>query len=170
MDKQEQKEADVDREINSSKRQLRPMSTRGELQAEHVVQITKHLRSGGWGGGQGGLDFGKLLARDRERAGRGAEEHVGRDENVFYWSLDKYRPPLPPPLPPAAFQLSLASVSSPRSLSFCKTEVLGLDDGVPIKVILDVISWHAMHLEVSGRYHVLLVHLCMVSWGGNGGK
>lgn len=75
-----------------------------------------------------------------------------------------------PPLPPAAFQLSLASVSSPRSLSFCKTEVLGLDDGVPIKVILDVISWHAMHLEVSGRYHVLLVHLCMVSWEGNGGK
>lgn len=28
------------REINLSKRQLRPMSTREELQAEHVAQIT----------------------------------------------------------------------------------------------------------------------------------
>lgn len=55
-----------------------------------------------------------------------------------------------------------ASTSSPRSHLFAKTEVWGLDDGVPIKIILDVVSWHAMHLEVSGRYHVLLVHLCMM--------
>lgn len=59
--------------------------------------------------------------------------------------------------------LPLASTSSPRSLLFCKRRSRGLDNGVPIKVILDVISWHAMYLEVSGRYHVLLVHLCMVS-------
>ena len=66
--------------------------------------------------------------------------------------------------------LPLASTSSPRSLFFsfflAKGDLGGLDNGVPIKVILDVISWHAMHLEVSGRYHVLLVHLCMVSWKG----
>lgn len=43
----------------------------------------------------------------------------------------------------------------------------GLDDGVPVKIILDVIGWHAMHLEVSRRYHVLLVHLCVMSWGEN---
>lgn len=52
----------------------------------------------------------------------------------------------------------------PLLAPFClQKEVSGLDNGVPIKIILDVISWHAMHLEVSGRYHVLLVHLCMVS-------
>lgn len=41
------------REINSSKRQLRPMSTREELQAEQVAQITWQLESGGLGGGGG---------------------------------------------------------------------------------------------------------------------
>lgn len=63
--------------------------------------------------------------------------------------------------------LPLASTSSVPSLpppfSFQK-EVSGLDDGVPVKIILDVISWHAVHLEVSGRDHVLLVHLRVVSW------
>lgn len=39
----------------------------------------------------------------------------------------------------------------------------GLDNGVPIEIILDVVGRHAMHLEVSGRDHVLLVHLCVVS-------
>lgn len=61
---------------------------------------------------------------------------------------------LPPPL------------LAPFFFFFAKGGLEGLDNGVPIKVILDVISWHAMHLEVSGRYHVLLVHLCMVSWRG----
>lgn len=59
--------------------------------------------------------------------------------------------------------LPLVSTSSPHSLLFAKKEVYGLDNGVPIKVILDVVGWHAMHLEVSRRYHVLLVHLRMVS-------
>lgn len=59
----------------------------------------------------------------------------------------------------------------PLLAPFClQKKVSGLDNGVPIKVILDVISWHAMHLEVSGRYHVLLVHLCMVSWRKNRGE
>lgn len=49
------------------------------------------------------------------------------------------------------------------------TNIRGLDNGVPIKVILDVIGGHAMHLEVSSRYHVLLVHLCVVSWTNRGG-
>lgn len=64
--------------------------------------------------------------------------------------------------------LPLASNSSTFTFLLRK-DFDGLDDGVPIKIILDVIGWHAMHLEVSRRYHVLLVHLCMMSWGGNRG-
>lgn len=44
-----------------------------------------------------------------------------------------------------------------------------LDNGVPVKVVLDVIGWHAMDLEVSARDHVLLVHLCVVSGHGRPG-
>lgn len=62
--------------------------------------------------------------------------------------------------------LPLASTSSTFTFLLRK-DLGGLDDGVPVKIILDVIGWHAMHLEVSRRYHVLLVHLCMMSWRGN---
>lgn len=55
------------REINLSKRQLRPMSTREELQAEHVAQITQQLRSRGSGSGVG-----------LWRAGGGAQEFRSR--------------------------------------------------------------------------------------------
>lgn len=41
--------------------------------------------------------------------------------------------------------------------------VKGLDNGVPVEVILDVVSRHAAHREVSSRHHVLLVHLCMMA-------
>lgn len=43
---------------------------------------------------------------------------------------------------------------------------LGLDDGVPVKVVLDVVcSQHASHLEVSQRESVLLLaQLAEVSW------
>lgn len=76
--------------------------------------------------------------------------------------------------PPTAVSSSSCGLSAqpgflwlppPLLTPFClQKEVLGgLDDGVPIKVILDVISWQAMHLEVSSRYHVLLAHLRMMS-------
>lgn len=43
---------------------------------------------------------------------------------------------------------------------------LGLDDGVPVKVVLDVVgSQHASHLEVSQRESVLLLgQLAEVAW------
>lgn len=43
---------------------------------------------------------------------------------------------------------------------------LGLDDGVPVKVVLDVVcSQHASHLEVSQRKSVLLLaQLAEVAW------
>lgn len=44
----------------------------------------------------------------------------------------------------------------------------GLDNGVPVKVVLDVVGGHAMHLEVPSGYHVLLVHLCVVSLTNKG--
>lgn len=42
----------------------------------------------------------------------------------------------------------------------------GLDDGVPVKVVLDVVcSQHASHLEVSQRKSVLLLaQLAEVAW------
>lgn len=50
------------------------MLTRELVQAQHIAQITERLRSRGvWGGG---ADFGRLIAGDEGRAGRGAEEHV----------------------------------------------------------------------------------------------
>lgn len=77
--------------------------------------------------------------------------------------------------PPSSVLLqSVASARAPSGfhlldfhLLCCERTWAGLDDGVPVKIILDVIGWHAMHLEVSRRYHVLLVHLCMMSWRGN---
>lgn len=69
----------------------------------------------------------------------------------------------------ASAWLPLASTSSTFSF-LLPNDFDGLDNGVPIKIILDVIGWHAMHLEVSRRYHVLVVHLCMMSWRGNRGR
>lgn len=88
----------------------------------------------------------------------------------FFSASLRQRPPPPPPLPPrpGARRLLFAPsgfhlLSSPRSLFCVQRELWRLDDGVPVKVVLDVIGLHAMHLEVSGGDHVLLVHLCMVS-------
>lgn len=40
----------------------------------------------------------------------------------------------------------------------------GLDDGIPVKIVLDIIRRQPAHLEVCRRYHVLLVHCRMMSW------
>lgn len=64
------------REINSSKRQLRPMSTREELQAEHVAQITEQLRSRGGSGRGEGFRLWKAAGEGWGRAVWGAEERV----------------------------------------------------------------------------------------------
>lgn len=46
----------------------------------------------------------------------------------------------------------------------------GLDDGVPVEVVLDVVGGHAAHLEVSSRHHMLLVHLRVMAWGQSRGE
>ncbi len=59
-------------------------------------------------------------------------------------------------------------------LSFClhhsSLSGTGLDDGVPVEVILDVVGRHAAYLEVSSRHHMLLVHLRVMAWGQNRGE
>lgn len=87
----------------------------------------------------------------------------GTRPTFFYSGAAVDSSPLPPPVLLQSVVLSPAPLlGSPRTSAGWGA---GLDDGVPVKVVLDVICWHAMHLEVSRRYHVLLVHLCVVSWG-----
>lgn len=97
--------------------------------------------------------------------------------NVLLQSRPPWPPPPPryppPPLHPL-FQLRLASSgfhllsALPLVCPRASGGGGGLDNGVPVKVVLDVVGGHAMHLEVPSGYHVLLVHLCVVSLTNTG--
>ncbi len=64
-----------------------------------------------------------------------------------------------PPYAPLSFCLHHSSLSG-----------TGLDDGVPVEVVLDVVGRHAAYLEVSSRHHMLLVHLSVMAWGQSRGE
>lgn len=175
------------------------MSTREELQAEHVAQITWQLRSRGVRGRVGGgWQEEDVLGK---RRGLAEEVHcywaplVSRREQVWLnmivfkvttfsgygspcgqlsglWSLWGFSPcqtflcitqPAASSAQPGLLRVS-PPPPPPSAWTCFNGEVERLDDGVPVEIVLDVVGLHAMHLEGPGRYHVLLVHLCMVSW------
>lgn len=68
---------------------------------------------------------------------------------------------------PALFLCNTNTLPPYAPLSFClhhsSLSGAGLDDGVPVEVVLDVFGRHAAYLEVSSRHHMLLVHLSVMA-------